>query len=646
MNKSTVNMNYPKLENAKEQFRMLALESSIDFSADIKCHVHNLSRYRKPEFETLSYRWGDPEDNTPVYVRLTAYQGEEESDETPYLPWPVTRNLEQALRALRLPDRDRLLWVDALCINQKDLVEKSQQVRIMALIYRMCTRDLLWIGPEDAQISRAMKLILRTQGHGESGHDRTCTSTVETERTTFSAFSDQDWDDLKSLILHPEVWGRVWIIQELILSPKITLVCGKDTLDWKCIDSVLNDNREISRQIDFPGPETRMIQQVTAKVTTIRTLRMPAEITKINKSLLSTFFVFLDWEATNKRDKVYALLSIATDGKDLDVDYGKTMDELSIDFAKIYLAQDNVRLLSHSTSYCVHRTQYLEQHPGNSTTEELLVPRRKDWPTWIPDLSDDIIRVAKIPGLSFAGMSKYNACGSIDGMEDMRVSKCKITTSLKLLMTTVFIDSIALVNPVTLVSESETPRNRWIRDVLAWAPSEAKQQNAISQLYPWSDSENESFLTAYWRTIVTDRRFDKRLTSEDLRQPNWYMDISEGSDIPEELIFLAGWRFGKTVAGMYCMLPPQSKVGDVLCVPWGGQVPLLLRPQSGDDELYELIGEAYVHGVMDGLAMVRGVENTYKMMQDDPNSVVELMQRKLEGETIGTQFHWKVFTIA
>lgn len=61
---------------------------------------------------------GDPKDNTPVYVRLTSYQGEEESDDTPYLPWPVTHNLEQALRALRLPDTDRLLRVDALCIYQ------------------------------------------------------------------------------------------------------------------------------------------------------------------------------------------------------------------------------------------------------------------------------------------------------------------------------------------------------------------------------------------------------------------------------------------------------------------------------------------------------------------------------------------------
>lgn len=651
MEESIINLNYPKLENAKAQFRMLALEPSGDVGADIRCHVHNRSRYHNPEFEALSYRWRDPKDTTPIYLRVTVYQGEEESDETPYLPWPVTRNLQQALRALRLPDRDRLLWVDYLCIDQKDIVERGQQVQIMAQIYQMCTRDLLWLGTEDAQISRAMKLIPKIQGHGESGHDKTCKSRVETEKTTFSAFSDQDWDDLKSLVLHPEVWDRVWIIQELILSPEFTLICGKDTLDWRCINSMLEDNSEISRQADFPGPMARTLQGVFAKVSTIRMYRMPPEISihLFDKSLLSTFFFFLDWKATDKRDKVYAVLSIASDGKDLAVDYGNTMDQLSIEFAKICLAQGNMRLLSHSTSYCVDKGQYLEKHPGspgNSTAEiELLVPRRKDWPTWIPDLSDDIISVAKVSGLSIAGTTRFNACGSMEATEAMQVSSHTITPALELLMFGVFVDSVALINPVTLVSESETPRNRWVRDVLAWAPPEAKQPNADSEPYPWSDSKNESYLAAFWRTIVTDRRLDKRLTGEDLRLDKLCMEISESSDIPEEHLILAGWRFGKTVAGIYCMLPPQSKVGDVICVPTGGQVPLLLRPKIGDDRLYELIGEAYVHGIMDGMAILRALANMHKMMQADPNHDFENMHRKLKDETIGTQFFMKLFTI-
>lgn len=598
----------------------------------------------------MSYRWGDPKDTTPICIRLTEYQGEQESDETPYLPWPVTRNLEQALRALRLPDRDRLLWVDALCINQNDDVERGRQVRIMGQIYQNCVRDLLWLGPENAQISRAMRLILKIQGHGESGHKKTCRSMVETESTTFSAFSDQDWDDLKSLILHPVEWGRVWIIQELILSPEFTLVCGKDTLDWNCIDSVLENNRDVLKKIDLQGPELGALLEVIGKVSTIRTYRMPLEITTplFSKSLLTTFF-FLDWEATDGRDKVYAVLSLTTDGKDLGVDYQKTMDQLSIDFAKTCLAQGSVRILSHNTTYCVAKTQYLKQYPSshaNSTTkQELLVPRRKDWPTWIPDLSDDIIKGAKISGLSVAGVSKYNACGTMGSMKALQVIQCKITPSLGLLMAGIFVDSVALVSPITLVSENETPRNRWTRDALAWAPPETKQPNAILQLYPWSDSQHESVVSAYWRTIITDRRADKRLNAEDLRQHNWYADISEGSDIPEENTLLVGWRFGKTAAGMYCMLPPQSKVGDTICVPLGGQVPLLLRSRNGNDELYELIGEVYVHGVMDGMGMLRAVANMSRMLQADPNHDYEHMATRLRDQTMGTQFYMQTFHI-
>jgi hypothetical protein len=76
------------------------------------------------------------------------------------------------------------------------------------------------------------------------------------------------------------------------------------------------------------------------------------------------------------------------------------------------------------------------------------------------------------------------------------------------------------------------------------------------------------------------------------------MEISEDSDIPEEHLVLTGWRFAKTVAGMYCMLPPQSKVGDTLCVPMGGQVPLLLRPRSGDDERYDRMSSLGRHTCM------------------------------------------------
>ena len=112
------------------------------------------------------------------------------------------------------------------------------------------------------------------------------------------------------------------------------------------------------------------------------------------------------------------MLSITTEGQNLYVDYERTMIQSSTDFGELCLgkgSQGNVRLLSDSTSYCVSKSQYLRKHTNSTMEEDHVVPGRKDWPTWIPDLSDVIIGVAKYPGLSIAASSNYNACGTMEG---------------------------------------------------------------------------------------------------------------------------------------------------------------------------------------------------------------------------------------
>jgi hypothetical protein len=87
-------------------------------------------------YEALSYVWGDPKDH--FRIRLNG------KDHI------LTFNLFTALNQLQHPHEERLLWVDALCINQASNSERSQQVALMADIYKSASLCRVWLGEADA----------------------------------------------------------------------------------------------------------------------------------------------------------------------------------------------------------------------------------------------------------------------------------------------------------------------------------------------------------------------------------------------------------------------------------------------------------------------------------------------------------------
>ena len=91
----------------------------------------NLTKRPRPRYEALSYVWGDPSDNHFIHVdqggplrKLKALLSEDRSK----VRLSVTSNLEEALRYLRLSHEPRLLWIDAICIDQQNIMERGQQV--------------------------------------------------------------------------------------------------------------------------------------------------------------------------------------------------------------------------------------------------------------------------------------------------------------------------------------------------------------------------------------------------------------------------------------------------------------------------------------------------------------------------------------
>ena len=126
-----------------------------------------------PNYEALSYTWGSSENPTIVQIASISSFCSANHIHCLIKEWgdyvrneihnsgslSVTQNLAEALRHLRKEDDFRALWVDAICVNQQDLTERSQQVRRMADIYRSARQVLVWLGPGSADSSLAMDTL-------------------------------------------------------------------------------------------------------------------------------------------------------------------------------------------------------------------------------------------------------------------------------------------------------------------------------------------------------------------------------------------------------------------------------------------------------------------------------------------------------
>ncbi|KAL2354621.1 heterokaryon incompatibility, partial [Cryomyces antarcticus] len=111
----------------------------------LKCELSIASFDSIPQYEALSYVWGNPAD--PKYIELDKQK------------FPVTHNLHATLRALRNNRTKRVLWVDALCINQADIPERIAQVAQMRHIYEAAQEVAVWLGGETSGSPRAFSFL-------------------------------------------------------------------------------------------------------------------------------------------------------------------------------------------------------------------------------------------------------------------------------------------------------------------------------------------------------------------------------------------------------------------------------------------------------------------------------------------------------
>ncbi|KAK4228437.1 hypothetical protein QBC38DRAFT_152558 [Podospora fimiseda] len=281
---------YHQLPLQPHSIRLLQLLPHRDKNAPIECRLTILSlddsKGSRP-YEALSYAWGSAANSQSILVNQK---------------WrlPVGQNLYTALIHLRDHSITRNLWVDAICINQSletdALEERSQQVQAMAKIYAQATRVVVWLGESINDSDQALEEI------------RVAGAAVGLSSSTKPAIIHKQ--AILALLMRP--WfRRFWVLQEVAAARHILIKCGDCEVDGYafCVG--------INALTHLPLPSAIFSVSYLMRGSVFRPRRLEAAVGdrfSLNIGPLSELIdMYHSRDATDIRDKVYALLGMCSD---------------------------------------------------------------------------------------------------------------------------------------------------------------------------------------------------------------------------------------------------------------------------------------------------------------------------------------------
>lgn len=301
-------MEYRPLGSEHCEIRLLTLLEG-DHSPMVSCRLDHYSLIDPPPYTALSYCWGKPDITKTIIVNDVKVQ--------------VTVNLEAALRQLQAHGYEKI-WVDAVCINQEDREEKSLQVLRMTSIYSQATSVVVWLGIEREDSNKAMAYIEHLSDHPLSctlssygcykgvpiaGADpKALAHIIRKNAPTLKPGSPQvvskeHLDAFMAFFQRP-YWRRIWIIQEVVAAAKVTVYCGARSTELEYIENALAKTVEGQQ---FVG---------SGHVPNFQEFRKSPVQGKSNP-LVRLLMTTRASNSSEPRDKVYALLGMASDGRNL-----------------------------------------------------------------------------------------------------------------------------------------------------------------------------------------------------------------------------------------------------------------------------------------------------------------------------------------
>jgi len=612
---------------APGEIRLLKLSKSTPWSP-VRCELTPVVLDEAPPFETISYTWGVQSgtkllilDNKQFVVSERVYD--------------IVHDRASCLMT-------RHIWIDSVCINQRDEEEKSSQVQLMRNIYGSSYQTVIWLGyaPDAndaigllAHIARRIELDDAVERRSRPLNQLTVES--------------PDWPALTGLIKN-DYWSRCWVIQEIAVPKKVIISYGGELITWDYFSFMIrtmfsgdfNSIWHISKIYPhdlklehFPmhaGLQIVMLSDVRERVAANESMEL---FDLLTSSINST--------ATDPRDNIYAVQGISTaagfglDPGDVTLkpDYTAAIEHPFRTVAEHTLRQNRGLHMFHYTGIGFGRSHQL-----------------RNTPSWVPDWSTR--RVSR-PYWRDSSMTPYRASSGLDPANTITLA---LDSSTLILSGVIIVDHITETGPRFFgVSENGVMKKERF-------PGPLKDYARCIDMAMNGKLLKEPYVTgiplveAFWRTLTCDRRPEdsarpadssfyqhyracEKLTSAYIRALGPDMDSSLLSDpkfletakAAELVRALAQYSisagrfsnasasytrermFAVTKKGYMGLVPPFSEKGDAVCIIPGAQVPFLLRARGGDGKRWQLVGESYFYGMMDGEMVKGGVGETIEL---------------------------------
>ncbi|KAF2491615.1 HET-domain-containing protein [Lophium mytilinum] len=527
----------------------------------------------QPQYEALSYSWDLTESPEDAYVE-PADAASSKNDNT----IPITQNLASALRHLRYPYKPRNLWVDAVCINQHDEIERNEQVKRMANIYRLAERVVVWLGPQSENSELAIRTLDYLGAQSEFCKGQILTrSPSAIEVHWFDSTCDLPYNLTTSLatqnLLSRPWFSRLWVWQEVQLANSLTrMQCGHKSISWS----------RLRRAVVCLWMKGGWPAQFHEALANLEPLTQPLQTISFGRLLYS----MTTQKCSDPRDRIYGLLGLTSSAL-----ASRIEPQYSLPVTTVY-KEAFLIYLDH-----FHRLDLLRY----CSLENMLAGSA----SWIPNWSAPAGKRLGYSSVS-SGASRASARYLAPNVLEVDGVHCATV-------------SVVTEPPAWKVEDA-------LRDFQAWALDSLYQTTP----YITGESREDAFVLALGGNLVKERcpaysfalptQKLKDLVFENIsnRANNCHIDPASVRALKHAIGIVWGGRFLTTREGYIGLGPMAAQPGDYVCVLLGSNDQMLLRPHPAGS--FQVVGSVYVHGLSDATALLGPIPAPWTVHVDDDDA--------------------------